>query len=128
MTKFNFYWQYIERPRRIISGFFLRKMLKWDNAKHIQWGVNKHRNELVLSQGNEVARLLGWTDQYEDDYYWVIYVPRTGVRLETCVGGPLWLKKRLSGFEYYRLERNFEINNPMEIAKQLIEEQKIILK
>jgi len=56
--------------------------------------------------------LLGWTDQYEDDYYWVIYNNKREVVLSSCVGGFTRLKRKLGGFEYYQIKDIWEMNNP----------------
>ncbi len=126
--QYNFYWKYIERPKRIINGY-VNKIFGWDNAVLIQRTVNTHRNELVLDSPFWVVKLLGWTDQYDDDYYWVIYSYREGVQLYSCVGGFVWLKDKLSGFDYAYAVCVWDLNNPTdEEITAMIKEEGIILK
>jgi hypothetical protein len=126
--QYNFYWKYIERPKRIINGY-VNKIFGWDNAVLIQREVNKHRNELVLDSPFQVVKLLGWTDQYDDDYYWVVYTYREGIKEYSCVGGFVWLKDKLSGFDYTHAVCVWDLNNPTEEEiTTMIKEEGIILK
>ena len=122
----EFYWTYWERPKRIIRGY-VNRLFKWDNAILIQKEVNRHRNELVYFTPHLVVRLLGWVDKHDDDYYWV-YLDGSKVRLLSCVGGFIWLKKRLSKFEYYDADYIFEINHPIESALDDIKKNGLKLK
>jgi len=124
----NWEWRFIERPKRIIHSFVFYKLLRWDNAKSIQHEVNKHRNELVYESPFDVVRLLGWTDQYDDDYCWVIYERKRGVCLSSCVGGFIWLKDYLPLWEYHYADEIFEINEPIENAMAAIKERGIVLR
>jgi hypothetical protein len=129
-TRYDFYWNYIERPKRIIESY-VNKIFGWDNPILIQRDVNKHRNELVLDSPFKVVKLLGWTDQYEDDYYWVVLSHREGIQLYSCVGGFVWLKNKLSGFDYYCAVEVWNLNNPTdkEISDMINEKHNgIILK
>ena len=126
MDKFEFYWKFVERPERIISGFINRKILKRDNAYLIQKEVNKHRGELCIDPGFEMVKLLGWTDQYDDDYYYVVG-SRSDIRLQSCVGGFTWLKGSLDGFEYYGLLKSWD-RNLLCLVDATILERDIILK
>lgn len=133
MTKYDFYWKFSERPKRIIKSFLQRfntDIMLDKNAVIIQREVNKHRNELVYEYPFRVVRLLGWTDQYEDeDYYYVIYDNEYGVVLTSCVGGFIWLKNRLSSWDYCNADTVFRLNTPpdKEIIN-LIEDMDIKLK
>lgn len=127
MTKYDFYWRCIERPKRIVDNY-INKILGWHNPETIQRDVNKHRYELVLDSPFTVVRLLGWTDQYEDDYYWIVYT-RKGIQLYSCVGGFVWLKNRLSGFEYYSALNVWELNTlPLKDVLNLVKDSGYILK
>jgi hypothetical protein len=131
MTKYDFYWRCIERPRRIVDSY-INGILGWYNEETIQRDVNKHRNELVLDSPFNVVRLLGWTDQYQDekygDYYWVVET-RVDVELLSCVGGFVWLRKRLSGFEYYSALNVWELNTlPLNDVLNVVKDKGIILK
>ena len=62
-----------------------------DNRIGIQRFVNKHRNEIMLEHF-EACRLLGWTDQHEDDYYYILLYRTPGkgnhIVLLSCCGRP----------------------------------------
>lgn len=121
-------WKYIERPKRIITSRF-HKLFKIDNAKIIQIHVNKHRNELVYDSPFEVVRLLGWTDQFEDDYFWIVYHQKNGVQLHSCVGGFVWLKGKLSLFDYHQADEVFSMNCPSsEIILNMLKQKDYIVK
>lgn len=110
MNKYNFYWKCIERPKRIIEGY-INKIFGFDNSILIQRDVNTHRNELVLGSPFEIVKLLGWTDQFDDDYYYIIQI-RDKISLYSCVGGFVWLKNKLSGFDYYHTVEVWNLNTP----------------
>ena len=76
-----------------------------ENRIIIQREANEHRHELVLDMSG-VVLLLGWTDSYEDDFYWVIGL-NGGIILSSCVGGFIWLKGVLPDDSYDRLERQW---------------------
>lgn len=121
-------WKYVERPKRIIAGH-LHRLLKMDNAKLIQKKVNQHRNELVYDSPFEVVRLLGWTDQFPDDYFWIVYHCTEGVRLYSCVRGFVWLKGKLSLFDYYNANEVFNLNCPsMGEILDIVDQKGLILK
>jgi hypothetical protein len=125
--QYDFYWKYIECPKRIIVGY-VNSFFGWDNKVLIQRTVNKHRNELVLDSPFEVVKLLGWTYQYDDDYYWVVYKYKEGIQLYSCVGGFGWLKNKLSGFDYYHALSVWNLNNPTdEEITTLVKDAGIIL-
>ncbi len=104
---FNFYWKYIERPKRIFESY-INRLLGWDNPILIQREVNQHRNELAIEHF-AVIRLLGWTDQYDDDYCWVVQ-DGNEIKLHSCCGGFIWLKNRLNGFNYYQMVEWWNLN------------------
>jgi len=127
MDKLDFYWKCIEQPKRRMEHY-INKALGWDNDKTIQRDVNKHRNELVYDSPFKVVKLLGWTDQYEDDLYWVVST-REDIELYSCVGGFVWLKNRLSGFDYYRAVAVWDMNSMTAMEEcNLILDKGIILK
>lgn len=109
--KNDFYWKYVERPKRIISRWFDKLLGFTDNAVIIQREADRHRYELVYQDPFDIYILLGWTDQYENDYYWVVYEDRGGIRLISCVGGFIWLKNRLTKHEYYSSASTWLYNN-----------------
>jgi hypothetical protein len=95
--------------------------------RSIQQQADKHRNELGYDIPFRVVRVLGWTDQYEDDYYWVVYERDVG--LFSCVGGFVWLKDRLTKEEYERSDEVYWMNTPsLEEIFQEIKDKGIILK
>jgi len=109
MKKFDFYWKFFEQPKRRMQSFIRYTLLKRDNAYLIQKEANKYRNQLMLDTW-EVVRLLGWSDSDDDDYYWITYSWKNGIRLLSCVGGFTPLKGKLSNFDYYHLENLWELN------------------
>ena len=125
--KFKFLWKFIERPKRILYSFFWRTLLKKDTAYLIQKNVNKYRNQLMLNDINGVIKLLGWTDFYEDDYYYVVQERRYGVKenifLHSCVIWYTPLKKILSIYDYMNLEHLWNINTLIDIDKELKEKE-----
>ena len=68
-------WKYLEKPKRVCHRLIYRKLLGYDNAVLIAKEAKQAKNEIVLFPPWDICRLLGWTDQYEDDYYWVIDSP-----------------------------------------------------
>lgn len=110
--KANFYWKLELIPWRISR--FLRKHLLGvtDNRKIIQREVDKHRHELVFDSPFRVAQLIGWTDQFEEDYYYILWSREQGLHFQSCVGGFDWLKKRLSKKEYYNALKVWNYNCP----------------
>ena len=132
MKKYEFYWKFFERPKRYFRSL-IEKLLGLDtNAKIFQRIANKYRGQLMLNDF-EVVRLIGWTDQYEDDYYW-IYLHRVKgkgniISLLSCVGNFTKLKGKLTKFQYYNIDHIWDINDcsykqGIKIAKQ----QNIIVK
>ena len=122
----NFYWKYVERPKRIFESW-INRLLGWDNAVLIQRDVNKHRNELGIEHFT-VIRLLGWTDQYEDDYFWVVQ-DENEIKLHSCCGGFVWLKNKLNGFNYYQMLNWWGLNYlPLTDALEKVKERNIKLK
>ena len=103
-----------------------------DNSVIIQEEADMLRNEIVLDTF-ETYRLLGWTDQFEEDYYWVILTRRmnVGIALElySCVGGFVRLKYYIPNEEYDKIERGWNLNNgTVEEGLRLAKEQGIIVK
>jgi hypothetical protein len=85
--------------------------------KQIQQEVFENRNRLVISiDDNHVCRLLGWTDEQEEDYYWIVAkwgnpIDGPEIHLETCVGSPTWLYGILDEKSYGRIDNSWNINN-----------------
>ena len=127
MTR-DFLWKYVERPRRYIEHY-KNKLLGWDNVKKIQHEVNKHRYELCWDAPFNIVRLIGWTDQYDEDLYYVIYNRKEGVHLYSCVGGFVYLKDYVPKWEYANAEYVFELNttNLLNILN-MVEHKEIKLK
>jgi hypothetical protein len=130
VDKFDFYWRFLERPKRRMNSFINRKILRRNryNAVIIQGEINKHRNELVIQAPFQIVKLLGWTDQYDEDYYYVIYSPGRGLVLSSCVGGFVWLKGNLSGFDYYHMVATWELNTSEQLVEAEIKDRGVILK
>ena len=127
MDKFNFYWRFVERPKRVVWSW-VNCFLKRDNAFLIQKEADRMRNEFVLGVPSEVVLLLGWTDQYEDDFYWVVYNNHE-INLHSCCGGFIRLKGKLSRFHYYHIQRVWQMNNPkLEDVLNMVKEKGIVLK
>lgn len=128
--KYNLIWKLIEQPKRRLSRFFWYTLLKKDNAFMIQREVNKYRNQLMLDDISGVIKLLGWTDQFDDDYYYVVQARRYGVEenifLYTCVGRFMPLKGVLSKYDYLRLEHLWELNTIVDINREIKEKNLII--
>ena len=131
MTRYEFIWRFIERPKRIIESFFEKLFNLDSNYKLIQKEVNKHRGEIVLNNGYELVELLGWTD-YHDDYYYVYYNWRGKygkIELDTCCGGFTILKGKLGLFKYEHLKEMYKINTPTLKQKlELVRNKEITLK
>lgn len=85
-----------------------------DSEKSISKKANLMRNEIVLDIFS-TCRLLGWTDQHEEDYYWVILTRKQGIgiriELVSCVIGFKRLKNVLSEEDYKHLDETWNINN-----------------
>lgn len=114
--KYQFYWKTVEQPGRIITGFFEDLIYgKNKTPKRINKFVKKHRYEIMLDMF-EICRLLGWTDSYDDDYYYVLQRYRYGkeiknsIILSSCIGRPIPIKHRIPMFDYYQLEHQWELN------------------
>jgi hypothetical protein len=80
----------------------------------------------------EVVRLLGWTDQYDEDYYYILdHIGRKKkeVFLYSCVGQPTTMKTKLRVFDYLHLQHIWDLND-MSVEKGLerAKKKKIIVK
>ena len=109
MGKYEFYWKFIERPKRIIQSLFRGNT---PTSVLIQREADKFRGEIMLD-GFCVVRLLGWTDVEDDDYCWVYDTKgdtgRSVGMLSCCIGFKR-LKTKLSGFDYYSLDSLWNMN------------------
>lgn len=125
-------WTVFRRPRYRLITNPIRKVLRRTNDRIIQHEVNRMRNELMLDTFR-VIRLIGWTDQYDEDYYYIIQerVPGVGntISLFSCVGGFTRLRRRLSPYDYWQTAYLWDLNGAtVEAARQYCEEQGIIIK
>jgi hypothetical protein len=129
--KYELLWKLIEQPKRRLHHFFWWTLLKKDNAFMIQRFVNRYRNQIMLDDISGVIKLLGWTDQFESDYYYIAQARRYGesdnVFLYSCVGSFIPLKGKLSKFNYMRLEQLWYMNALTDIDREL-KEKGLILK
>jgi len=107
----------------------MNNFLGRDNAFLIQRDADLMRNEFVFDIPFNIVLLLGWTDQYDDDYYWVIYSKNRGIVRYSCCGGFVRLKGKLNGFDYYNIQHQWELNNPsLDSILNIVKEKGIILK
>jgi hypothetical protein len=103
-----------------------------DNEVLIQKEADLMRNEIVLDVF-ETYRLLGWTDQFEEDYYWVVLTRRVSVgvsiELYSCVGSFIRLKGFISNKDYFSIEDGWNRNGAsIEDGLRLAEKEGIIIK
>jgi hypothetical protein len=128
----DFYWTWFERPKRIIREIFFSIIGiggLYNVQKRIQREVNRHRWEIVYEHPFDIVMLIGWTDQYEEDCYYVVWDFKEGVRLMSCVGGFYFLKDRLTRYEYSHAEYVWYLNNPSrEEILRICKKKKIKLK
>lgn len=146
MTQYDFAWKFIERPKRIVEDW-INKLFGWGNDILIGRDVRKHRGELVLNNSWEVVELLGWAsieDKFTDafgkehtwgDYYFVYYGSRVSrgendreISYDSCCGGFVVLKGKLSMFEYGRLKSQWDMNSPtLEVKLDSVKKDKVTL-
>ncbi len=109
----DWWWKYIERPKRRIKSFFLKLFLGKKyldiTAKQIAKEMKRDRGQLMLDTF-EVVRMLGWIDIPNDDYYYVIDTRKNGVTLYSCVGGFTPLKGKIATFAYLQLDNLWQLN------------------
>lgn len=130
-AKYDKAWKKV-RVSRIIHSKILKLLRRDSNPQLIQKEANQMRGEIVLDHFNTV-RLLGWTDQFEEDYYWVYLIrDREGtpkLSYSSCVGGPIRLKGSLPDFEYQMLDNLAGMNfYDIELGLKLCEEKGVRLK
>lgn len=120
------YWKWIERPRRILSRWF-------SGVKYASDSLPKQlktlRGHLALDTF-EVVRVLGWTDQFEEDLYWIVMTRRPGqgvvVELMSAVGGYVPLRGKISAFDYWHTLHLWDMNGAtVEYGMRLCKEQNI---
>ncbi len=124
-------WKYIERPKRILESFIIN-LCKLDNAFLIQREADRCRGEIVLDHFN-IVRLIGWTDQEKEDYYWLLLTRNKQGDLQivksSCVGSPLRLRGKLETFDYWSLDHLANLNFlTIENGLQLCKEKNIVIK
>lgn len=75
--------------------------------------MKKLRGHLALD-AFEIVRILGWTDQYEEDIYWVVLTRRRGegvaVELMSACGGYIPLRNKLNAFDYWHTLHLWDLN------------------
>lgn len=124
----NFYWKYIERPRRILGRIFGGKRY-WYADRSLPRQMRRLRGHLALDTF-EVVRILGWTDQYEEDIYWITLTRRPGagveVNLMSACGGFTPLRNKISTFDYWHTLYLWDLNEAtVERGMQICAEQNI---
>lgn len=116
-------WTWIERPRRILYRWvygpqFADKMLPIE--------MKTLRGHLALDTFS-VVRILGWTNQYEEDIYWIVLTRLPGegvsVQLISACGGFIPLYRRLRSYDYWQTVRLWDMNDAtvehgLEICKE----------
>ena len=107
--KENFWWKYVERPKRIIGDVW-NKIWGMDIDKVLKMDVDNHRFELVIMpyDGGKIVRLLGLG--MDEDYYYVAQNIDGSIYYCTCVGGFTPLIKSMDKFTYYHMERLWDMN------------------
>ena len=126
--KENFWWKYVERPKRIIGDVW-NKIWGMDIDKVLKMDVDNHRFELVIMpyDGGKIVRLLGLG--MDEDYYYVAQNIDGSIYYCTCVGGFTPLIDSMDKFTYYRMEylwdRNME-KSVEDVFKELKNKDKVI--
>lgn len=128
--KLEFYSKYFHIPKYRLYKWFRKLFGNDNNAYVIQKECNNHRNEIVISTGDySLIRLLGWTNQHEDDYYYIAIMGNAEIHLLTCVGGFIPLKGKISNYDYYSIDKSFNMNfKSAEIGIKWCEENNVIIK
>lgn len=94
----------------------------------LQKEADDMRNEIVLDVFH-TYRLLGWTDQEEEDYYWIVQKRNNTIVLYSCVGSFIKLKDSISDKDYAYIENIWNMNNAsVEDGLKLAKEKRIIIK
>lgn len=127
---FHLYWTYILRPIRIVQA----KLSEWwsgnrySNREDIQREVDENRGRIVLF-GFEMERLIGWTEQYDSDYYYVTVGRDRTLHRNSCVMGFIPLLGNLRSFDYFSLAHVWNLNYPtFEQGLRMAEQAKIWIK
>lgn len=59
------------------------------NAIIIQREADEWRGQIMDNGLGDLIKLLGWTDSYKEDYYWVFYnIHEQKIEFLSCVGSP----------------------------------------
>jgi hypothetical protein len=103
------YYSYLSKIKRGLASIGLYDQWK-SNVPSIQKYVDILRGEILLDTF-EVVKMIGWTDQYEDDLYYIVLLKHNRIELRSCVGGFTRLKNRLSYYQYQMLEELWRIND-----------------
>jgi len=95
------------------TGVDLDKLAE-ENVASIRNLSLEHRNELVIDDFY-VYRFLGHTEQYEEDWYWVLHGRSRNhyimdIILLSCVGGVTFLKGCISEEAYNQMDRTWNFN------------------
>ena len=78
-------------------------------------------------------RVLGYTEQFEEDAYWVLLTKEEGkgpsLLLYSCVGSFINLKEYLPNAVYQEIEESWNLNGlSVEDGLNLVQQQSILLK
>lgn len=82
-----------------------------NNYEILTQETQQHFNELVITPGGHVGRLIGFYDG-EDDYYYIVLNMYGAEHRQTywsCVGALIYLKNQISAEEYDVLDRTAEL-------------------
>lgn len=126
--KKDFLWKMVERPRRILGRILGgRKYYYADRSLPRQ--MKRLRGHLAVDTFS-IVRILGWTDQYEEDIYWIVLTRRRGVgvavELMSACGGFTPLRGKINAFDYWHTLYLWDLNGAtIERGMQICAEQNI---
>lgn len=121
------YYSFLSKIKRGLAHIHLYDYYK-SNVPSIQKYVDKLRGEVLLDDFT-VVKLIGWTDQFEEDYYYIVLLKHNKIELRSCVGGFTRLKGKLSYYEYQSLEEVWKMNDhSLEDGYKLAIEKALIIK
>jgi hypothetical protein len=126
--KYNSYWKWFRKPYYMLVRLFRGK--NYFNAHVSLLRQMKHLRGHLALDTFEVVRILGWTDQYEEDIYWIVLTRRSGegvvVSLMSACGGFTPLRNRLHSYDYWHTLHLWDLNGAtVEQGLQICAEQNI---